>query len=1323
MKFRDKGGTKLVFTTAVILVMLALITSPASASRIQLEKYVTNPNGFEEGDVIDFTIFVGNPATNPYINTQDVTDYMPDGTVVVLEYNLVLNPGESTIYHVQHTVTAADVVAGEVINTVRLDGSDSNEDIIEAATQARADITEQFEPPESDEFWAVEWFETLPHQYTQFNLPEDQDYLVTLSWFAPESSIHIWDGEGQDEPLDAYEGSRVKFLHTLMGDDGTDQDGLNGDIYFDPEEGTVRVYGTFGEGPGDHDFIDPETGLKPENPPYTDPIAPFFPQAEQAPNKDHITFNPAMMDHNDPDFKWYNLLDFGINYEGEKVFKRMSYEKDWFKDHNLNGCYDIVMTDGSDEIVVCLEDTDLIHHCLEMGYWPMIHNNRPTVDGQTADIYGPALIQDFTYMFLDDLMPTPIVAGSSVLIPMASYQDGNGIDSFIPTMDGPRGGMEQAVEVQSEETLGMDIDGDGIMEPMDPDGKDVNGDESVVLVLRNQGLQPNQELQFFDHIVKVMDVFDDGKAVFQIEDNEGEGYNYASPFLTMSEGEVKYFYRAKEGGSPTEAPAFYLKLVAADSVSNRATFEVGRMFGNVGANIAANKYHTQKAFWVDDVFYNVVAIKAYPDNMIKYITIRQKLPKMDIKVHDHHFKVWEPFMTLPELPPFNMDHKVHEDVQELNKDEIVKVGPLRDARPLKIHYTWEDEEERFWGELKEIYTENCEEFWAVEWFLTLPWQYTEIHIDERFCGEKWMLTSAFFAPESCIHLWDGGEEDGPMFAHEGDRVKFWFDRYYDPLYIDDGELRVYGTFGEGPGDHNFVDPETQLKPENAPYTDVMGPFYPQSDQAPVKDHVTFNPAIMDHNDPEFSWYSLLDFGVNYEGQKVFKRMSYEKEWFKDHNLNGCYDVVMTNGANEVVVCLDDKDLVHDYYEMGYWIVIANNDPNVDGQVADIYAPAIIQDFTYMFLNDNMPAPVTSGSSVLIPMASHTEGVDDTGDGIDSFAPIVRPDGSRPNAAVQVESEDTLGIDIDGDGIMEVMEPDATPLNGNEHVVLVLRNQGLQPGMQLQFFDHIVELVDVFDDGTAIFNVLDNEGPGYSKQSWGVTMTNGDVKTFYRAKEGGSPTEAPAFYIKLVAVDSVNDRAIFEVGRMFGQAGANIAANKYHSQKAFWVDSVFYNVVAIRAYPDNDVKYITIRQKLPKFDVKVHDHHFKVWDSYVTLPELPPFNMHHAIHVDIQHEWSHDKIGPLQYIGPLEISYTAEEEEPRFSGELKEIYWEIDNGPGAEEPCPWDLTGDDIVNIDDVKELVANYWGSSGACDFNEDGTTNIEDVKILVYNWGTCPTT
>jgi len=92
---------------------------------------------------------------------------------------------------------------------------------------------------------------------------------------------------------------------------------------------------------------------------------------------------------------------------------------------------------------------------------------------------------------------------------------------------------------------------------------------------------------------------------------------------------------------------------------------------------------------------------------------------------------------------------------------------------LKITYVEEGEEERFKGELKEIYNETCEheEFWNVEWFHTQPQQYTAFVMPE---DQLYLMTLAWYAPESSIHIWNH-EPDRPVAYYTGERVKFWYD--------------------------------------------------------------------------------------------------------------------------------------------------------------------------------------------------------------------------------------------------------------------------------------------------------------------------------------------------------------------------------------------------------------------------------------------------------------------------------------------------------------------------------------------------------------------
>jgi hypothetical protein len=58
--------------------------------------------------------------------------------------------------------------------------------------------------------------------------------------------------------------------------------------------------------------------------------------------------------------------------------------------------------------------------------------------------------------------------------------------------------------------------------------------------------------------------------------------------------------------------------------------------------------------------------------------------------------------------------------------------------------------------------------------------------------------------------------------------------------------------------------------------------------------------------------------------------------------------------------------------------------------------------------------------------------------------------------------------------------------------------------------------------------------------------------------------------------------------------------------------------------------------------------------------------------------------------------------------------------GSANPCPWDLTGDHLVNGADLGALLAN-WGNPGTGDFNGDGTVNGGDLGALLANWGPCP--
>ncbi|MHC4415288.1 MAG: hypothetical protein ACYS0G_08395 [Planctomycetota bacterium] len=60
--------------------------------------------------------------------------------------------------------------------------------------------------------------------------------------------------------------------------------------------------------------------------------------------------------------------------------------------------------------------------------------------------------------------------------------------------------------------------------------------------------------------------------------------------------------------------------------------------------------------------------------------------------------------------------------------------------------------------------------------------------------------------------------------------------------------------------------------------------------------------------------------------------------------------------------------------------------------------------------------------------------------------------------------------------------------------------------------------------------------------------------------------------------------------------------------------------------------------------------------------------------------------------------------------------------GAVDTCPWDLTDDGFVGINDLLILLANWGPNPGhPADFNGDDFVGINDLLALLANWGTCP--
>ncbi len=107
---------------AVMIFTLVIASVPASASAIGISKLATNvppENCYRVGDTIEYTIRVSNPDmgdNKPW--TVDVTDTLPDGSTIVLENNLHLNPGEHKDYNITWTIDGSFGPGDEVLNQV-----------------------------------------------------------------------------------------------------------------------------------------------------------------------------------------------------------------------------------------------------------------------------------------------------------------------------------------------------------------------------------------------------------------------------------------------------------------------------------------------------------------------------------------------------------------------------------------------------------------------------------------------------------------------------------------------------------------------------------------------------------------------------------------------------------------------------------------------------------------------------------------------------------------------------------------------------------------------------------------------------------------------------------------------------------------------------------------------------------------------------------------------------------------------------------------------------------------------------------------------------
>jgi len=1094
---------------------------------------------------------------------------------------------------------------------------------------------------------------------------------------------------------------------------------------------TLRVYGRFNEGAGAI-VTDPVTRLLAEDRPYTDTLPIFNPQLPQAPRKDSITWNPLFMseletkDENQAKGLYTKLFADGVNLS-EKVWFRMWYEPEhWDKDLDADG------------------------------------------ERDTTDEWYPAIMQEFTYLLMqlkplrDKPEPTYGRAGYTSLVFPVGMREDDRFDAYgygLTSLDGNFDDIPDIVHVESEQTLqsrtgiAADFDGDGAMDPLDADGLQLSGDELAVFRLDPIQVSRGEYVQFLDHLVQLEAVFNNGVTIKVWYTGDLTPADLGSPFLgtraMLLAGTAGPTQLIPAGGGNTGVPTgpFFVYLENVDTEEEEALLMLGRALGATHSSMEDAPHSLDerpgdpwflKRFYVDGHEYNVVAIKTRGHTEFKFITIRTPIPKVPVTIEQHSVRL-QPYDAedwLSVMPPYNYEHYIIEDVQAIaafgDVDYLGKlVGPVPpilqedgpfpyhgvgphspygDVREMYLSYVREGTNPEFLGELKEKYGEEVKpekEFWYLEQWFTLPWEYTEFvlpDIRSDITGAEtpdlYLLTSAFTAPQAEYQLW---VQDLPWPEEWiGDRVKFWFDPAVGgKKYKDVAGLRLYGRGHEGAGDTAVVTDTvvivgppmitTTAPVEVHPYTDPWDPFDPQLPQAPRKDSLTFNPAYMDRfrhgGEPLSSLYPRISIEERDAREKVFLRMWYEPEYL-------------------------DKIRIED---------------------TEVYTfPALMQELTYMYLDTfDQPSHGQPGvSQFAFPIGTRAEQLPkpDPATGVLHFTSYSDParfgyglttfdanfDGNHDIVTIHSEGtiSKTTGIraDFDGDGVIDQLDTDGVELSGDELVVFAVEDIELGRNESAMFLDHMVTLKNISwapgQPSTADIRFWYTGGGlhaipgGYSLHPDEIstrTLRERDMavlsKTAVRVISAGGNNLGRtdgAWFAYLKSVNTFTEKALLTIGRALGATHSAIDDGMGRHDltpgdpwylKRFFVDGHEYNVVAIKTVPtdspgeDFEFKFITLRTPVPKVNF-INNQDSQKLEGYnqgtvlgvdtSIISVMPPFNFAHTKVEDIQKleetefadpDLYGDCIGDLlPNVPPLEIRIVAEGAETQFFGELKEKLW-------------------------------------------------------------------
>jgi hypothetical protein len=1033
-----------------------------------------------------------------------------------------------------------------------------------------------------------------------------------------------------------------------------------------PPTNTLRLYGA---GTEDAKF------------PYDSGDEPFDLTDAAAPPKDFVVWNPAYFLHTDTPFT--GQIAFNGDNANEKVFLRQWYVPK--------------LTEPLGDVWTGVTGVTNAHIVKEYTYMLLDTDNNP-VAGWPASRWW-----DWDEWWTTNPLRTALA------FPMADRSEQIGLDSFDANGDGEK----------------------DIVGVISTNGGPFSWGADLHLATGELALEAGDEIQFLDHklVIERVDADHDeivvdvyytgygGKACgydhIRIADNRvlnksqhgwwGYGYEF-----TLSAGRHEV---STDAPYPIGRPWYFqIDSVVGDTVYARAgrLLNRGESFFVDGAEYAVAAIFTEDITegwywdwdcdpsgcdWVERQYGEGLD----PNEPLKYITIRNPLPKGDGTVYLKQLSLWKcevDFMEyLPFLPPFNMEHDIIDDVNlpEVgwgpdwqymdNPAEYVDAAydtvaerHLPDQPAALEYYIKETTEPRFNTTLDEArFYEPGELCEATPYFQDedLFWSYS-------FPGGH--VISGFEKDNECGYYDYFADRDGDYDVDKADVIVYCsgnplttsnIDRWAGEVVVEENpggciltaDYAYYETNGEEVWGSETIDTDPnaytefvmpQVEDADGGHGDyILVSSFRTQDDARVK--FSFDAAIGMVNSADVyvndAAYNTEYYGVDENSLRLYGEAGNDANRPYE-GYEGPFDITGWELPEKDFLVWDPAYFNHDDYPE-----IVANDINANEKVflKQWYVPKLAEPLGEVWTGQE---PVVSDHIV----KEYTYILLDTSD---------QPTHGRPDPSAfwdwdpadeahtafkfpMADQHAQLGLDsfdVDGDGMDDPVVYD--DIDCCPSVLLRTLPLEVHEGDEIRFLDHMVKIKTVdagwFPDEGAIAvetlyegkaagedAVIDTNEVIRDKQTLSAGRHTVNVWWNNRGNQVGEPW---LLKVDNVINDPAGDVAYIRVGRWLTE------------NESFFVDGLEYYVSKLHLVGD-ELKYITLRNPICKGDGEVELEALSVTKTCVpemeNLPFLPPFNMEHDIKDDVGGGGS-----VLADIPAVDEYWIAEKKEPRFDTNLLE----------------------------------------------------------------------